>query len=108
VITKAADAFPSLLLARIFNLHEMGRLFLSSLLSTVAFCAAQQNTLVDLGYARYQGSINNETGNIKFLGIRYAAPLLRSFPNPVVELRKECINQNEVRVLVISMIIIIH
>jgi len=74
VITKAADAFPSLLLARIFNLHEMGRFFLSSLLSTVALCAAQQSTLVDLGYARYQGSVNNESGNIEFLGIRYAAP----------------------------------
>lgn len=73
MITKAADAFPSLLLARI-NLREMGRLFLSSLLSTVALCAAQQSTLVDLGYARYQGSINNESGNIEFLGIRYAAP----------------------------------
>jgi len=62
------------LLARIFNLCEMRRLFLSSLLATVAICAARQNALVDLGYARYQGSINNQTGNIEFLGIRYAAP----------------------------------
>jgi len=52
----------------------MRRFFLSSLLSTVALCAARQSTLVDLGYARYQGSINNQTGNIEFLGIRYAAP----------------------------------
>ena len=51
----------------------MRRLFLSGL-ATVALCAAQQSALVDLGYARYQGSINNQTGNIEFLGIRYAAP----------------------------------
>ncbi|KAJ3542368.1 hypothetical protein NMY22_g3532 [Coprinellus aureogranulatus] len=30
--------------------------------------------IVDLGYARYQGVSNVETGNTEFLGIRYAAP----------------------------------
>lgn len=29
---------------------------------------------MDLGYAKYQGILNNATGNIEFLGIRYAAP----------------------------------
>ena len=29
--------------------------------------------IVDLGYARYQGSINKATGNIEFLGVPYAA-----------------------------------
>ncbi|KAJ3568627.1 hypothetical protein NP233_g5589 [Leucocoprinus birnbaumii] len=35
--------------------------------------AATQATTVDLGYATYEGSVNNATGNIDFLGIRYAA-----------------------------------
>lgn len=49
-------------------------LFLSSFLAVVAVYAAQPNALVDLDYARYEGSINNRTGNIEFLGVRYAAP----------------------------------
>ena len=49
-------------------------LFLSSFLAAVAVYATQPNALVDLDYARYKGSINNRTGNIEFLGVRYAAP----------------------------------
>jgi hypothetical protein len=42
--------------------------------------AAGPTTVVDLGYAQYEGSLNNQTGNIDFLGIRYAAsPTGRSF-----------------------------
>ncbi|KAF9443305.1 alpha/beta-hydrolase [Macrolepiota fuliginosa MF-IS2] len=43
----------------------------SSLIATAY--AAPPSTLVDLGYAQYQGSLNNATGNIQFLGIRFAA-----------------------------------
>lgn len=35
--------------------------------------AAQPTTVVDLGYAKYQGGLNNQTGNVDFLGMRYAA-----------------------------------
>ncbi|KXN84875.1 Lipase 3 [Leucoagaricus sp. SymC.cos] len=28
---------------------------------------------VDLGYAKYEGSLNNQTGNVEFLGLRFAA-----------------------------------
>ncbi|KAJ3561270.1 hypothetical protein NP233_g10298 [Leucocoprinus birnbaumii] len=44
------------------------------LLALVAATTANwSSTVVDLGYAQYQGTMNNETGNIEFLGIRYAA-----------------------------------
>ncbi|KXN84321.1 Lipase 4 [Leucoagaricus sp. SymC.cos] len=46
----------------------------SVLLFATAVCAAPSTTVVDLGYAKYQGSVNNRTGNLEFLGIRYAAP----------------------------------
>jgi len=69
MITKPTNSFLSLLLARIFNLCEIYYLFLLSLLATVVLCVAQQNALVDLGYAQYQGNINNQIGNVKFLGI---------------------------------------
>ncbi|KAF5360608.1 hypothetical protein D9756_005152 [Leucocoprinus leucothites] len=32
-----------------------------------------QAPVVDLGYAKYQGVVNSKTGNVNFLGIRYAA-----------------------------------
>ncbi|KAJ3569027.1 hypothetical protein NP233_g5330 [Leucocoprinus birnbaumii] len=45
-----------------------------SVLSTFAVAlAAQHTTIVDLGYARYQGTVNKASGNLEFLGIRYAA-----------------------------------
>ncbi|KAF9447129.1 alpha/beta-hydrolase [Macrolepiota fuliginosa MF-IS2] len=42
----------------------------SSVITTIY--AAAPNTTVDLGYAKYQGSLNNATGNFEFLGMRYA------------------------------------
>ncbi|KAF5348564.1 hypothetical protein D9756_009623 [Leucocoprinus leucothites] len=38
-----------------------------------AVLADAPTALVDLGYAKYQGTLNNDTGNIEFLGVRYAA-----------------------------------
>lgn len=35
---------------------------------------AQQNPIVDLGYARYQGSFSTEANTTHFFGVRYAAP----------------------------------
>lgn len=43
------------------------------LLSIATTHAAKPTTVVDLGYAKYEGSLNNQTGNIEFLGIRFAA-----------------------------------
>ncbi|KAF5361010.1 hypothetical protein D9756_005128 [Leucocoprinus leucothites] len=51
----------------------MQRSFLSILLGLAAAYAAQPTATVDLGYAEYEGSVNHQTGNIEFLGIRYAA-----------------------------------
>ncbi|KAF5360641.1 hypothetical protein D9756_005137 [Leucocoprinus leucothites] len=46
-----------------------------NVLATLAVTfAARPTTVVDLGYARYQGSVNKASGNIEFLGVRYAAP----------------------------------
>jgi hypothetical protein len=42
-------------------------------LFSIATCFAQQATIVDLGYAKYKGALNQQTGNIEFRGIRYAA-----------------------------------
>lgn len=48
------------------------------LLSTIAISrgatTAATANVVDLGYAKYQGSVNPTTQNTQFLGIRYAAP----------------------------------
>ncbi|KAF9447130.1 alpha/beta-hydrolase [Macrolepiota fuliginosa MF-IS2] len=44
-------------------------LFLS-LITTIY--AIAPNATIDLGYAKYQGSLNNATGNLEFLGMRYA------------------------------------
>lgn len=45
-----------------------------ALLSSIAAtCASKPTTVVDLGYAKYEGSLNEETRNIEFLGMRYAA-----------------------------------
>ncbi|KAF5347259.1 hypothetical protein D9756_009943 [Leucocoprinus leucothites] len=45
-----------------------------TLLATAAVVFADDpSTLVDLGYAKYQGTLNNATGNVNFQGIRYAA-----------------------------------
>jgi len=38
-----------------------------------AVFAAIPTRTVDLGYARYEGFLNSDSGNINFLGIRYAA-----------------------------------
>ncbi len=35
--------------------------------------AATPTNIVDLGYAKYEGNLNNQTGNIEFLGMRFAA-----------------------------------
>ncbi|KXN89063.1 Lipase 4 [Leucoagaricus sp. SymC.cos] len=43
---------------------------LSCIVTTLAVRPAP---LVDLGYAKYEGSLNNDTGNIEFFGIRFAA-----------------------------------
>ena len=52
-------------------------LFLS-LGSRVGFVTAQNQTdpptIVDLGYAQYQGTFNSTSNTTNFLGIRYAAP----------------------------------
>ncbi|KAF9445722.1 alpha/beta-hydrolase [Macrolepiota fuliginosa MF-IS2] len=40
---------------------------------TVTTFATPPSTIVDLGYAKYQGNLNNATGNLEFLGMRYAA-----------------------------------
>ncbi|KAF5360983.1 hypothetical protein D9756_005140 [Leucocoprinus leucothites] len=61
-------------------------LTLSTLLTIGASYAASSPPIVDLGYAKYQGSVNNKTGNLEFLGIRYAAaptgPLRWREPRP--------------------------
>ncbi|KAJ7589883.1 Alpha/Beta hydrolase protein [Mycena floridula] len=44
------------------------------LLTTGIF--AQQSPVVDLGYARYQGTFDSASNNTHFLGMRYAAPPL--------------------------------
>lgn len=49
-------------------------LFLTSLGTSVTLSFAAPAPVVDLGYASYQGSVNEVSGNIEFLGIRYAAP----------------------------------
>ncbi|KAF5360984.1 hypothetical protein D9756_005141 [Leucocoprinus leucothites] len=49
-------------------------LFASSLLAVLtASLAAPQAPVVDLGYAKYQGTVNRDTGNVQYLGVRYAA-----------------------------------
>ncbi|KAJ3568624.1 hypothetical protein NP233_g5591 [Leucocoprinus birnbaumii] len=46
----------------------------SSLLAVVtAAIAAPKAPVVDLGYAKYQGTVNPDTGIIDYLGVRYAA-----------------------------------
>ncbi|KAF5359758.1 hypothetical protein D9756_003025 [Leucocoprinus leucothites] len=53
-----------------------------------AYAAQPTSTdpIVDLGYAKYQGSVNNQTGKVEFLGIRFAAaptgPLRWREPQP--------------------------
>ncbi|KAJ3562066.1 hypothetical protein NP233_g9805 [Leucocoprinus birnbaumii] len=47
--------------------------FLVVLSSTYFVSAIQATRVVDLGYAKYQGSVNNQTGDFEFLGIRFAA-----------------------------------
>lgn len=49
-------------------------LFLASLGTSVTLSFAASAPIVDLGYASYQGSVNEISGNIEFLGIRFAAP----------------------------------
>ena len=47
------------------------------------FVAAVSPPIVDLGYAKYQGTFNSTTNQTEFLSIRYAAPPLGlSFNNP--------------------------
>ena len=58
------------------NLCEICCFFLSSFLTTVAVYVAQLNTLVDLDYAKYEESINNQIGNIEFLEVQYPTPLI--------------------------------
>ncbi|KAF5361006.1 hypothetical protein D9756_005124 [Leucocoprinus leucothites] len=41
---------------------------------TLVTLAAKPRPIVDLGYAQYEGSLSNNTGNLEFLGIRFAAP----------------------------------
>ncbi|KXN89294.1 Fatty acyl-CoA hydrolase precursor, medium chain [Leucoagaricus sp. SymC.cos] len=58
-----------------------------NVLSTVsAVCAASPAPVVDLGYAKYQGHLNNQFGTMEYLGIRYAAaptgPLRWREPRP--------------------------
>jgi len=49
-------------------------LFLAySLFITVTVFAARPTTTVDLGYAQYEGFLSDDSRNINFLGIRYAA-----------------------------------
>ena len=50
-----------------------------AILLPVALCLAQGSSasnplVVDLGYAKYQGVPNANTGNTDYLGVRYAAP----------------------------------
>ncbi|KAF5360988.1 hypothetical protein D9756_005145 [Leucocoprinus leucothites] len=49
-------------------------LLVSGLLAAVTTSfAAPRAHVVDVGYAKYQGTVNHDTGNVEFLGIRYAA-----------------------------------
>jgi cholinesterase len=48
-------------------------LLLLSITTGTKAAASGPTTVVDLGYAQYEGSLNNETGDIEFLGVRYAA-----------------------------------
>lgn len=47
---------------------------LALLLPVIGAYAAPAAPIVDLGYARYSGTLNATTGNTLFLGMRYAAP----------------------------------
>ena len=58
------------------NLCEMCCFFLSNFLTTVVVYMAQLNTLVDLDYAKYKESINNQIGNIELLKVQYATSLI--------------------------------
>jgi hypothetical protein len=41
--------------------------------------ATTSTSIVDLGYAQYQGSVDTATNITSFLGIRYAAPPIGAF-----------------------------
>jgi hypothetical protein len=48
---------------------------LSSVLTAHAANAPKPTSrVVDLRYAKYEGSVNDQTGNFNFLGMRFAAP----------------------------------
>jgi cholinesterase len=49
-------------------------LVLACAVGTSASPSGSVVNVVDLGYAKYQGSVNPTTKNIEFLGMRYAAP----------------------------------
>jgi len=49
-------------------------LLFTSLGTSVTLSFIASAPVVDLGYASYQGIVNEVSGNIEFLGIRYAAP----------------------------------
>jgi len=58
-----------------FRVSEMRLfLFLTLLGASATLLSAAPGPVVDLGYASYQGNVNEKSGNIEFLGIRYAAP----------------------------------
>lgn len=49
-------------------------LILACAVETSASPSGNVVNVVDLGYAKYQGSLNSTTENTAFLGMRYAAP----------------------------------
>ena len=49
-------------------------------LSTGLEARSTNAPIVDLGYAQYAGVINPTTGNVEFLGMRYAAPPTGTVP----------------------------
>ncbi|KXN88645.1 hypothetical protein AN958_06910 [Leucoagaricus sp. SymC.cos] len=66
---------PSLLFS---PMKTIWQLLVLLLLVTPSVVFAQTNNsaathVVDIGYAKYEGILNNQTGNLEFLGMRYAA-----------------------------------
>ncbi|KAJ7056802.1 Alpha/Beta hydrolase protein [Mycena amicta] len=63
-------------LSSMYPFYILARLFVAAVVSTTAFTVhdpAQGLPIVDVGYAKYQGTVSS-TGIGQFLGIRYAAP----------------------------------
>ncbi|TFK35580.1 Carboxylesterase [Crucibulum laeve] len=60
--------------SKVFSRLSILLLIPSSLGAVIDIDAPAATNVIDLGYATYQGSFNQNTTNTQFLGIRFAAP----------------------------------